>query len=440
MREIIEIEIRDINNQGNGVGELDNLVYFVEKGVLGEICKAEVTKKKKNYALAKKIETVKESPYAEKPKCKYFGECSGCSLQNVNYKAQIELKKKAVKEKLERLADEKIENLEIISMENPYNYRNKIELKVNDNSKLGYYGRNTHRHVEIDECIIASEAINNVIPKIQEILDKYKIPGYRHRTNDGIIKNITIRGNYAGEIQLTITFAKNRFRNQNGFLDNLKEISEISQIYVSINDKKRDENMGEKVTLIYEKNIFIDKIGEYKFIISPKSFFQINMVNTEKLYQEAINQMKSEKNEKILDLYSGIGTIPIFISKNVKKIDGVEIVRDAVKDAKQNMAINMIQNVNIETGKSEENIQKLIENNDYTTVIVDPPRKGLDEIVIENISNSSIKKVEYISCDPATLARDIKLFKQNGFKLSQIKACDMFPQTVHVECIVLLQR
>ncbi|NMB09633.1 MAG: 23S rRNA (uracil(1939)-C(5))-methyltransferase RlmD [Tissierellia bacterium] len=440
MTEIIELEIRDINSHGNGVGELDKLVYFVEGATLGEICKAEVIKKKKSYAMAKKIETVKESPYLAKPKCKYFGKCTGCVLQDVEYSEQLELKKKSVIDKLNRLAGEDIEDIEIISMGDPYFYRNKIELKVSEASKLGYYGRGTHRHVEIDECVIASEEINNVIPKIQEILDKYKIPGYNNRKNSGVIKNVTIRSNYKGQIQLTITFATNRFKNQNDFLEDLEKIEEIAELHKSINTNRRDESMGDRTKLIYENSIFSDKIGDLEFIISPKSFFQVNKENTRKLYDEAVEQMQLKENEKILDLYSGIGTIPNYISKYVKSVDGVEIVKDAVKDAEINSEINKLENIKIYLGKSEKHVKDLILQKNYDAVIVDPPRKGLEEEIIHTIGNSEIKKIQYISCDPATLARDIKALKEYGFKISKIKACDMFPQTIHVETVVLMSR
>ncbi|QQK08055.1 23S rRNA (uracil(1939)-C(5))-methyltransferase RlmD [Miniphocaeibacter halophilus] len=433
------LEIIDITEQGQGVAKKDNLVYFVEDVVVGETVDIEVIEKKKNFFIGKKIRTLKNSPYYIESNCKYSKECTGCSLLNTKYSKQLELKKELVKNQISRIGNFNIENINIRGLEEPYYFRNKIELKVDENYKIGYYIKKSHKLVPIEECLVASKTINNIMDRLLELIKKYKIKGYNRNKNTGIIKNITIRSNYLDEIQLTITLSKDKFENKEEFIDEIFKIDEVIELYFSINNKKNSEVMGEKVKQYFSKKEFIDKVGELKFKISPKSFFQVNSLNTKNLYDIALKQMKLEGRENILDLYCGIGTTTLYFGKNAKTAIGVEIVEDAVKDANINKKLNKINNVEFVLGKSEEKIEKLL-NNNIDIVIVDPPRKGLDKKLVDILGRSKIKKLEYISCNPATLSRDLKYLQEYGFKLQEIELCDMFPHTMHVEALALLTK
>ena len=433
------LEIIDITEQGQGIARKDNIVYFVEEGIIGEIVDIEIVVSKKNYILCRKLNTIKESPFIVESKCKYYRECSGCSMQNIDYKKQLELKKELVKNQLQRIGNHNIDKTNIVGLENPYYYRNKVELKVDNKFNIGYYYKNSHKLVAIDECIVASEIINKVIKKIKEIIKKYKIEGFSRKTGKGIIKNITIRSNYLEEVQLTITISKENFKNKNEFFEDIFKIPEIIELYYSVNKNRNSEIMGNSITQVYSRKDFIDKIGELKFKISPKSFFQVNSLNTENLYNIALKQMKLQGKENILDLYCGIGTTTIYFGENAKSSIGVEIVKDAIKDANHNKILNNLNNIEFVEGKSEDKITELLQAN-IDIVVVDPPRKGLDKSLIDILGNSKITKIEYISCNPATLSRDLKYFKEYGFEVEEIELCDMFPHTMHVETVILMSR
>lgn len=438
-REVMDLEIIDITEQGQGVAKKDNLVYFIENAIIGETVNIEILEKKKNFIIGKKIETVKKSPYEVKSECEYIGKCSGCTLLDTDYKAQLELKKKSVVNQISRIGDSYAEDINIIGLENPFYYRNKIELKVDTNSNVGYYYKKSHKLVPIKECKVASNVINKVLEEISVIVKKYKFKGYNYKKNTGLIKNITIRANYLDEVQLTVTTAKSDFEGKNEFFEDVFNIKEVVEFNLSINKKKNSETMGDNVKNIFVRKEYRDKIGDYEFRISPKSFFQINSKNNENLYNIALKQMNLKGTENLLDLYCGIGTTTIYFAKHAKSIVGVEVVKDSVKDARYNKKINNIENIEFVLGKSEEKIGELI-NQNIDIVVVDPPRKGLDKELVEALGKSKIDKIEYISCNPGTLSRDIKYFGEYGFKLKKVECCDMFSHTTHVETVALLER
>lgn len=437
--EIKNLEIIDITEQGQGVAKEDNLVYFIENAIIGEIVNIEIIEKKKNFVIGKKLETVKKSPHEVESKCKYFGKCSGCNLLSTDYSKQLELKKNLIENQIARIGSMDVDSIDIVGLEEPYNFRNKIELKVDENCNIGYYYKKSHKLVEIEECKVAKESINIIIGKIGELIKKYKLQGYHYKKNTGIIKNITLRENYLNEIQLTITTAKNEFKNKKEFIDDIFKIDEVVEFYISINKKKNSETIGENIKNIFSKKEFRDKIGEYDFKISPKSFFQVNSKNTKNLYDLALKQMELKGTENILDLYCGIGTTTIYFGEYEKSAVGVEISESGIKDAKYNKNLNNIENVDFVLGRSEEKINELLDDN-IDIVIVDPPRKGLDKELIEKIGKSKVAKIEYISCNPGTLSRDVKYLGEYGFKIDKIAACDMFPQTMHVEVVTLLTK
>lgn len=403
----MQIKIIDMLDDARTVAKHEGKTVFCEGGSIGEIIEAEKIKEKKNIIFARKIKTIQDSPYKTIPLCPHFYECSGCSTQDISYEKELELKSNSVTNKLQRIAKLDIDTVDIQS-ESEYAYRNKVDLKV-EKGKLGYYDRKTHNLTSITTCKIASKPIDQLI-------------NWLTTQNLSKTSKIKIRSNYLDQIQISMDDYDDTL------LQELKNNPQIVEIY----------RISKKFELIHRKTQFIDKIGELKFIISPNSFFQVNKYNTKLLYDIAKDFLNKNADDKILDLYCGIGTTTMYIADNPNTV-GVEIVKDAVEDANQNKKLNNLDTIKFIHESSENVIDKLIKE-DFNVALVDPPRKGLDEKVTNAIIKSTIDKLVYISCDPATLARDLKIFTENGFTVEKIKAVDMFSKTMHVESVVLMTR
>lgn len=403
----MKLEIIDMIDDGRCVAKYEGKTVFCDGGSVGEIIEANKIKEKKNIIFAEKTKTLQQSPFKTEPLCPHFNECDGCSMQDITYEKELEIKKNSVLNKLQRIAKLDIQDVDILTNAEYY-YRNKVDLKV-ENGKLGYYNRKTHNLTQISTCKIASKAINQMI----NWLGNQDLKG---------ISEIKIRSNYNEEIQISMDYLSDEM------LKKLKSVESIVEIYA------KNKNFD----LVYRKKQFVDKIGDLSFIISPKSFFQVNKYNTSLLYDTAKQMMNATANDRILDLYCGIGTTTMYIGNGNNTI-GVEVVKDAVKDANQNKKLNNLQSIQFIEEKSENVVGKLTQEH-FDVILVDPPRKGMDEKVVDAIIKSTTKKLVYISCDPATLARDLKLLTQNGFDVQDVKLVDMFAKTMHVEAIALIQK
>ncbi|MDU5215530.1 MAG: 23S rRNA (uracil(1939)-C(5))-methyltransferase RlmD [Finegoldia magna] len=403
----MKLELIDMIDDGRCVAKYEGKTVFVDGGSVGEIIEAKKTKEKKNLIFATKIKTIQQSPFKTEPLCPHFNECDGCSMQDITYEKELEIKKNSVLNKLQRIAKLDVKDVDILTNAEYY-YRNKVDLKV-ESGKLGYYNRKTHNLTQISTCKIASKAINQMINWLENQDLKR-------------ISEIKIRSNYNDEIQISMDYVSDEM------LENLKSVESIVEIYA------KNKNFD----LIYRKKQFVDKIGDLSFMISPKSFFQVNQYNTSLLYDTAKQMMNATANDRILDLYCGIGTTTMYIGNGNNTI-GVEVVKDAVKDANQNKKLNNLQSIQFIEEKSENVVGKLTKEH-FDIILVDPPRKGMDEKVVEAIIKSTAKKLVYISCNPATLARDLKLLTENGFVVENVKLVDMFQKTTHVETIVLIQK
>ena len=403
----MKLEIIDMIDDGRCVAKYEGKTVFVDGGSVGEIIEAKKIKEKKNLIFATKTKTIQQSPHKQEPLCPHFYECDGCSMQDITYEKELEIKKNSVLNKLQRIAKLDIKDVDILTNAEYY-YRNKVDLKV-ENGKLGYYNRKTHNLTQISTCKIASKAINEMI----NWLGNHDLNG---------VSEIKIRSNYNDEIQISMDYISDQL------LENLKSVESIVEIY------EKNKNFD----LIYRKKQFVDKIGDLSFIISPKSFFQVNKYNTSLLYDTAKQMMNAEANDRILDLYCGIGTTTMYIG-NANNTIGVEVVKDAVKDANENKKLNNLENIQFIEEKSENVVGKLTQEH-FDVILVDPPRKGMDEKVVEAIIKSTAQKLVYISCDPATLARDLKALTENGFEVENVKLVDMFAKTMHVETVALLSK
>ncbi|MDU7889892.1 MAG: 23S rRNA (uracil(1939)-C(5))-methyltransferase RlmD [Finegoldia magna] len=403
----MKLEIIDMIDDGRCVAKHEGKTVFVDGGSVGEIIEAKKIKEKKNLIFATKTKTIQQSPYKQEPLCPHYYECDGCSMQDITYEKELEIKKNSVLNKLQRIAKLDVKDVDILTNAEYY-YRNKVDLKV-ENGQLGYYNRKTHNLTQISTCKIASTSINEMI----NWLENQDLNG---------VSEIKIRSNYNDEIQISMDYLSDEM------LENLKSKDNIVEIFL------KNKNFD----LVYRKKQFVDKIGELSFIISPKSFFQVNKYNTSLLYDTAKQMMNAEENDRILDLYCGIGTTTMYIGNGNNTI-GVEVVKDAVKDANENKKLNNLQSIKFIEEKSENVVGKLTQEH-FDIILVDPPRKGMEEKVVNAIIKSTAKKLVYISCDPATLARDLKMLTENGFEVRDVKLVDMFAKTMHVESVVLMTR
>ncbi len=400
----------------------------------------QITKLKKNYGLGQTIEILERSPYRVDSKCEHLGKCGGCELHNLRYDKQLELKRHIVKNNLERIG--KIQDMlvkDTFGMDSPYRYRNKGEFKVGANYQIGYFKRGSHEIYPIESSIIQKESADEVIRLMKEYMKRYRVEGYDRKRKRGSIKNLIVRTSQDNKVMVIVVTKGKNLPHREELINILtsQPSLEVVSIYQNINPKDTSEILGQKDIKLYGEDKLVDYIGEYKFLISPKSFFQVNHVQTKVLYDKVVEYLNLTGKEIVADLYCGIGTIAIYISKYAKKVYGVEIVKDAVEDARENLKLNQVDNVEFILGKSEEVLPKLNKKGIiFDAIVVDPPRKGLDKVLVDAILEAKPEKIVYVSCNPSTLARDLGYLVEEGYEVVEVQPVDMFPHTMHVETVV----
>ncbi|MCL1793995.1 MAG: 23S rRNA (uracil(1939)-C(5))-methyltransferase RlmD [Oscillospiraceae bacterium] len=450
--QICEIEITDLTDDGQGIGKIDGFAVFCEGLIPGDRAEIKIVKANKNYAYGEIARITEASIHRIKPKCKYFKNCGGCALQNMDYAAQLGHKAKTVKNCLERIGGFKNAGeitKETVGMECPYNYRNKAQFPVKKNARggadIGFYSKRSHEIINVGHCGILHQANDKIIGIFKQFINKNikKFPPYDETKHEGLIRHIFTRvGFYSGEIMVCIVINGDDLPNcgeLGGLIGELSEIQGMKSIALCPNKNKTNVILGEKAKTLWGADYIFDYIGDKKFKISANSFYQVNPEQTKKLYDKIIEYAKPNSGTACADAYCGIGAISIALAPFVKKVYGVEIIGQAVSDARENAKINNIGNIEFIEGKSEEIIPKLISGGEkIDLIVVDPPRKGCDAKLIESIAKSRIRKLVYVSCDPATQARDLKLLAE--YELISVQPVDMFPQTMHVESVALLTR
>ncbi|NEU05601.1 23S rRNA (uracil(1939)-C(5))-methyltransferase RlmD [Clostridium senegalense] len=442
------IKIENSGHQGEGVGKIDNFTVFVEGALKDETVKIKLIKINKNYGVGKLIEVLSSSESRTEPVCSTYKRCGGCNLQHSTYEAQLSFKTERVRDVIKRigkLEDVKIHNT--IGMENPYNYRNKVQLPVGKNKDgevvVGFYAPRSHDIINMECCYIQDEVGDKVIKVVKEWIKKFNIETYDEKTNSGIVRHIMIRKGFkTEEVMVVVVTNGNSIPYSEELVSMLKDnIEGIDSIIQNINNKQTNVILGQKCKTLYGKDTITDFIGEFKFNISPLSFFQVNSIQTEVLYNKALEYADLQGDEIVFDAYCGTGTISLFLSQNAKKVYGVEIIPQAIQNAIKNAEENNVTNTEFIVGEAENEIPKLIEKGiKADVVVVDPPRKGCEESLLHSIAKMSPKKIVYVSCDPATLARDLNILQQLGYKTLEIQPVDMFPQTAHVETVVKLEK
>ena len=446
--DIVTLEIVDCGTDGEGIGKADGFTVFVKDAVIGDTVTAKIMKAKKNYGYGRLMEILNASPYRVEPVCPSARQCGGCQLQAVSYEEQKVFKEKKLRGHLERIGGFTEFPMEpLIGMDDPYHYRNKAQFPVGRNKEgkivTGFYAGRTHAIIENRDCALGIPENKDVLDRVIAHMEKYNIAPYDEATGKGLVRHIFVRyGFFTGELMVCLIINGQDLPHQRELVEKLCEIPGMTSISLNMNKKRSNVILGDKVKTIWGEDYITDKIGDISYEISPLSFFQVNPKQTWKLYSKALEYADLHGEETVWDLYCGIGTISLFLAQKAKFVRGVEIVPAAIEDAKRNAQINHIENVEFFVGKAEEVLPREYEKNGVyaDVIVVDPPRKGCDEMLLKTILKMQPKRVVYVSCDSATLARDLRFLCDNGYELKKVCGVDQFPQTVHVETVVLLSQ
>lgn len=455
--DILTVEITDLGTTGEGIGKVDGYTLFVKDAVIGDVVNAKIMKAKKNFAFARLMDVVKPSANRINPSCPVARSCGGCQIQAMSYQEQLRFKAEKVYNNIKRIGGiEDFKMKPIMGMEEPFYYRNKAQFPVGKSKEgkivTGFYAGRTHSIIEMDSCMLGLQVdgvdINKQVMKaVIGFMDTQGIEPYDEVAHKGLVRHVLIRiGKATKQVMVCVVINGDKMSDSDMLVDKLMEIPGMTDISLSVNREKNNVIMGTEIINLYGPGYIEDYIGDVKFRISPLSFFQVNPVQTEKLYGKALEYANLTGSETVWDLYCGIGSISLFLAKKAKKVLGVEIIPEAIEDAKVNAQINGIDNAEFLVGAAEDVVTKYFAENPEApeckpdVIVVDPPRKGCDEKLLETMVQMAPKRIVYVSCDSATLARDLKWLSENGYKLVEATPCDMFGQTVHVETVALLSR
>ena len=443
--EYIEVIFEDLTHDGAGVAKVEGYPLFVPNGLPGEKAKIKVIKVNKGYGFGRLMEITEASPYRVEPECPIYKECGGCQLQHMSYEGQLKAKEKQVSDVLQRIG--KLENVKVhpvIGMENPWRYRNKAQVPIGENEGGligGFYQQRSHQIIDMKACIIQQERNDEVVKKVKEICNINGVRAYDEQKHKGELRHIMARyGLKSGEVMVVLVTRTNELTGKKKIIEEIaKRIPGVKSIVQNINSKRTNVIFGDETKVLWGEEVIYDSIGDIKFAISARSFYQVNPEQTKVLYDKALEYADLTGEENVIDAYCGIGTISLFLAQKARKVYGVEIVPEAIEDAKKNAELNGISNVEFAVGEAETVIPEWYENGVVADVlVVDPPRKGCDDKLLQTIINMKPKKVVYVSCNPATLARDLRVLEDGGYQTVEVQPVDMFPQTMHVECVAQL--
>ncbi len=442
-----EFTIESVSSEGMGVSHIDGFCVFIPQTVDGDVVIAKILKVKTGYAYAKLIKIITPSKYRVPSPCAAFSKCGGCQLMHISYEKQLEIKKGIIENALKRIGKIDVPVSEMIGSDIPLRYRNKMifPIGIDKNGKkiCGFYRERSHDIIELDDCLLGDEIISKIIKAVMDFIQKYKITVYNEEQHKGIVRRLFLRYGYnTDEMMVVLSINAKTLPHYSEFAKNISEISpRIKSVILNFNTKKSNAVLGEENAVIFGSEAISDTLLGMKYEISPHSFFQINPYQTEKLYQKALDLADISKDDKVMDLYCGIGTISLSAAKKAKSVIGVEIVEQAILNARKNAEENGIKNATFYAKDASELVPQLIENGERPDVVIlDPPRKGSDEKTLGAITKAQPKRIVYISCNPATLARDLRFLEDNGYKTDYVCGVDMFSQTMHIESVALLQQ
>lgn len=446
-----DLEIVSLGANGEGIGRIDGYTLFVQGALPGDHIQVKVVKTKKSYGYGIIADIKQPSPNRIEARCPVAHKCGGCDFQHLSYEAQLEYKQNLIRDSLVRIGQLDQEAVTkcmepLVGAENPFFYRNKVQYPVraeNGVVRIGFYAKNTHRIVETECCYIQDPFNEVIVEELRRFMVEHSIPAYDEERQNGLIRHLVIRrSRHYDRFQVTLVINGKKLPFQNEFEERLKRLEKVESFSININTEPNNVILGKSLTTFFGPKYLQDKIEALEYRISPLSFYQVNPAQTERLYRKALEFAGLTGKETVLDLYCGIGTITLFLAQQAKSVIGVEIVEPAIEDARQNAELNGINNATFYVGKAEEVVPDLYAKGDLKAdvVVVDPPRKGCEESLLETIVSINPEKIVYVSCDPGTLARDVKYLVGKGYNVDKVCGVDMFPQTVHVETCLLLSR
>ena len=446
--DLVTLEIEDCGIDGEGIGKADGFTVFVKDAVIGDTVTAKIIKAKKNYGYGRLMEVLKPSPYRVEPKCEFARQCGGCQLQALSYDQQLVFKTNKVKGHLERIGGFTDIPMEpIIGMDELFHYRNKAQFPVGRNKEgkivTGFYAGRTHNIIENRDCALGVAENKEVLDRVIAHMEKYGIEPYNEATGKGLVRHVLIRyGYFTKEVMVCLILNGNKLPKEEQLVKTLCEIPGMTSITINVNKKRSNVILGEEICLLWGQEYITDRIGDISYQISPLSFYQVNPMQTQKLYAKALEYADLHGQETVWDLYCGIGTISLFLAQKAKFVRGVEIVPAAIENAKENAKLNGLENTEFFVGKAEEVLPREYKKNGVyaDVIVVDPPRKGCDETLLETMVEMNPERIVYVSCDSATLARDLKYLCARGYELRKVCPVDQFGMTVHVETVVLLSQ
>jgi len=452
--QVVKLSITDVSDTGEGIGKVDGMTVFVQGAVPGDTVEALVIKAKKTYAISKVAKILKPSPDRVEPACPVAARCGGCQLSFLSYEAQLRLKAKKVKDCIERIGGFVGQVVEpVLGMKEPVAYRNKgqfpVGLSVNRETGasepiLGFYAGHSHRIIPTDSCGMLFPGHESVLQAVREYLAEEGVSIYNEETGKGLVRHVLMRkGKTTGEILVCLVGNGDKLPKAEKLWEKLQKIKGVVGLSFNTNKQQTNVILGDKIVSLFGKPAMVDYIGEVAFEISPMAFYQVNPDQTRVLYQTALDFAGLTGNEVVWDLYCGIGSISLFLAQKAKQVYGIEIIPEAIENAKANAARNHMENAAFYVGAAEEVFPRLLAENPALTadvICVDPPRKGCDETLLHTMLSMAPKRIVYVSCDPATLARDLKVLCEKDYRIEKVQPVDMFPNSVHVETVVLMSK
>ena len=446
--DIVTVTIEDMGTDGEGIGKVDGYTLFVKDTVIGDVAEVKLVKLKKNYGYARLMRIITPSADRVEAKCEYAKQCGGCQIQFLSYEKQLEFKRHKVQNHLTRIGGlENVTVQPVIGMEEPFYYRNKAQFPIGTDKEgnpiAGFYAGRTHSIIANTNCHLGVSVNETILNMVLDYMREEKVPAYDENTGKGCIRHVLIRvGFTTGEIMVCLIVNGNKLVAADKLVERLTTIPKMTSITLNVNTERTNVILGKKLLPLWGETTIRDYIGDICYRISPLSFYQVNPVQTKKLYDTALEFAGLTGEETVWDLYCGIGTISLFLAQRAKMVYGVEIVPQAIEDAKFNAELNGIKNAEFYVGKAEEVLPEMYEKEGVyaDVIVVDPPRKGCDETLLATMVQMQPKRIVYVSCDSATLARDLKYLCGEGYAVVRVQPVDMFPQGVHVETVVLLSQ
>ncbi|MCM3412368.1 23S rRNA (uracil(1939)-C(5))-methyltransferase RlmD [Metabacillus litoralis] len=442
--EYYDVTFEDLTHEGAGVAKVEGFPIFVENALPDERAKIKVIKVNKGFAFGRLIELHEQSKNRIDAPCPIYSQCGGCQLQHLSYEGQLDFKRKQVEQVLARIGKLDLNQVTVhptLGMENPWNYRNKAQVPVGEREGglvAGFYQKRSHDIIDMERCLIQQAENDDVVQAVKTICEKHGIRAYNEEKHKGWLRHIMVRyGLVTKEIMVVFVTRTADFPHKNEVITEItNQLPQVKSVVQNINNKKTNVIFDDETNVLWGEEYIYDKIGDVKFAISARSFYQVNPEQTKVLYEKALEYAELTGEESVIDAYCGIGTISLFLAQKAKKVFGVEIVPEAIEDAKRNAELNGISNAEFAVGEAEVVIPEWYkQGNQADVIVVDPPRKGCDEALLKTILDMKPKKVVYVSCNPGTLARDLQVLELGGYKTVEVQPVDMFPHTTHVECI-----